>query len=160
VSIDTVLLLLAFRQVLEHFSSKGEWNRVGQVDEKRVVHGLSQLFVAQLIVFHEHVFLYNPEVLSVDLKSYVSIIKSVDGLFYVFKEFRAEYAHSVRVLENSVRYIIQYPLSVSNFLEWNEREGHLSRVSTFELIIINDHQSLADDEAEQVQVLLVFLDHL
>jgi len=159
VSVNTVFLLLAFSQVLENFSSEGEWNRMGQVDEKRVVHGLSKLFVAQFIVLNEHIFLYNPEVFSVDLKSNVSIIKSVDRLFNVFKKFGAENAHSVRVLENSVSYVIQYPLSVSNFLKWNEREGHLSRVSTFELIIINDHQSFADDEAKQVQVLLIFLNH-
>jgi len=161
-SVNAVLLLLCESQMLKHFRPQSKWYRMRQMHQQSVVQFRSQLLVSVFVILFGHVLLNDPEVLAEKpflAKPLISIVKSGDRLLDVSQKFCSENRHRVGVLENPVRNIVENPRNVFNLLEGNEGVSHLGRVLLHKLIIIDYHQSLADDEAEQVQVVFVPLDH-
>lgn len=160
--VNTVFLLLGECQMLEHFRSQSKWYSVRQMHQQSMVQLSSELLVGILAILLIHVLFNDPEVLAEKpflAKPLISVVKSGDRLLDVSQKFCSENRHRVGVLENPVRNIVENPRNVFNLLEGNEGVSHLGRVLLHKLIIIDYHQSLADDEAEQVQVVFVPLDH-
>lgn len=97
-----------------------------------------------------NVFLYDPEVLFVNLQSLISIIQSSQCLLEVFKELWREMTHIAGIIKDPVGKIVEHIGNNTNFFKWYERKLLFSFVFTFEFYIINYYKSFAYDETKQI----------
>ena len=67
-------------EVLEDLSSQSKRYRMRKIHQQSGVDSFGNLRVVQTFKLFTHVFLYNPEVFTVNLESLISIVQSGDGI--------------------------------------------------------------------------------
>lgn len=101
-----------------------------------------------------------PEVLGEELKSLVSVVESVNSLLEVVEEGLVEGVGVRLRLEHLVRQDVQKLRGELGLFNSQEGRGRVVSPLTSELKVINNHQSLLQNEAEEVDHISMTSSHI
>lgn len=145
--------------MLEDLGSDAERNSVRDVDQMSMRDEGDEDFRGLIVVLHLKVFFNDPEVLSVNFKPLISFVKLVKSPLDVVLKVSGEVTHTVLGQEDPVCDVVEQPTDESDLLEGQEWILALLHFP-LELLVVDHNKPSRDDKAEDIDHLLVPIDHL